>query len=456
MSPSEDTSRCRASATERLPTLEHRQLRGDAFWRAIPAYAELSAEEFNDHRFQSRNCVTSLRKLRQVLGSGIDEAFYLDVEKGLSRSTMSLRISPYVIALIDWSNPYEDPLRIQFLPLASQMRADHPELSLDSLAEQDDSPVAGLTHRYRDRALFLALDTCPVYCRFCTRSYAVGLDTEDVEKVHFGALTDRWEQVFTYVESHPELEDLVISGGDVANLRAEHIEYIGMRLLDIDHVQRMRFASKAPAIMPQKLLSDRAWTDALIGVVEAGRKRCKEVALHTHFNHPNEITEVTQQALHPLMERGVIVRNQTVLQRRVNDTAETMHLLVQRLGWMGVKPYYVFVHDMVRGVEDLRTSLQTAIDLEKQVRGLTSGFNTPAFVLDTMGGGGKRNVHAFEEYDRDYGVAVYASPAVRPGELFYYFDPIDDLSETAQARWRDPLQRSAMLEQVLQRARAVT
>ena len=126
---------------------------------------------------------------------------------------MSLRISPYLISLIDWENPYDDPLRIQFLPLGSQMREDHPELRLDSLAEQDDSPVPGLTHRYRDRALFLALDTCPVYCRFCTRSYAVGLDTEDVEKVHFGALTDRWEEVFTYVESRPELEDLDQRGG---------------------------------------------------------------------------------------------------------------------------------------------------------------------------------------------------------------------------------------------------
>lgn len=455
--PQTDEPRCSSAAhCSSAPTadLEHRVLRSDEFWRAIPAYVNMSAAEFNDHRFQSRNCVTNLRKLREVVGDRVDEAFYRDVEQGIAHSTMSLRISPYIISLIDWDDPYGDPLRIQFLPVASRILADHPELRLDSLSEQDDSPVAGLTHRYRDRALFLALDTCPVYCRFCTRSYAVGLDTEDVEKVHFGALTDRWEQIFAYVEAHSELEDIVVSGGDVANLRAEHIEHIGMRLLDIEHIQRMRFATKAPAIMPQKLLSDTAWTDALIRVAEAGRSRCKEVALHTHFNHPNEITDTSRLALEPLITRGIPVRNQLVLQRGVNDSVEVMQLLVRRLGWLGVKPYYVFVHDMVRGVEDLRTTLQTAIDLEKQIRGLTAGFNTPAFVLDTMGGGGKRNVHAYEMYDRDNGIAVYASPAVRPGEYFFYFDPLDELSPEAQERWRNPIERAAMLEAALETAAA--
>jgi len=271
--------------------------------------------------------------------------------------------------------------------------------------------------------------------------------------MHFGARFERWEQIFSYIESRPELEDLVVSGGDVANLKSDHIEHIGMRLLDIEHVQRMRFASKAPAIMPQKLVTDRSWTDALIRVVEEGRSRCKEVSLHTHFNHPTEITEITRTALMPLVQRGVIVRNQTVLQRRVNDSPETMQLLVQRLGWLGVKPYYVFLHDMVQGVEDLRTDLQTATDLEKQVRGLTSGFNTPNFVLDTMGGGGKRNIHSFESYDRENGIAVYASPAVRPGELFFYFDPIDELSEDAKARWLEPVLRSEMIADALRRVR---
>ena len=137
--------------TSALVDISHRDLRDDEYWRAIPAYADLRADEFHEHRFQSRNSVTSLKKLREVLGSLVPEAFYRDVEQGLLRSPMSLRISPYLLSLMDWSEPAEDPLRIQFLPMGSRMRPDHPELALDSLHEQVDSPVPGLTHRYADR-----------------------------------------------------------------------------------------------------------------------------------------------------------------------------------------------------------------------------------------------------------------------------------------------------------------
>lgn len=437
-----------------LAVLAHKEFRDDEYWRAIPAYAGLPADEFHDHRFQSRNSVTSLKKLHHTLGDVVPDSFYQDVEKGLSLSPMSLRISPYLMSLIDWSEPATDPLRIQFLPMGSRMLPDHPELSLDSLHEQEDSPVPGLTHRYADRALFLTLDTCPVYCRFCTRSYAVGLDTEEVEKVHFGAIVERWQQVFSYIESRPELEDIVISGGDVANLKSEHIEYIGDRLLNIEHVRRMRFATKAPAIMPQKLVTDLEWVDALTRVVDKGRKIHKEVVLHTHFNHPREITDISRRGLNELMARGITVRNQMVLQRGVNDDVDTMHLLIRRLSYVNVHPYYTFVHDMVRGVEELRTTLASAVDLEKKVRGCTAGFNTPTFVLDTMGGGGKRNVHSFEHYDRETGIAVFTSPSVRPGAYFFYFDPIDQLNPDSAERWVNPLERENMLKAALDSVRS--
>ena len=291
-----------------------------------------------------------------------------------------------------------------------------------------------------------------MYCRFCTRSYAVGLDTEDVEKVHFGAVAQRWEKVFAYISSRPELEDIVISGGDVANLKAEHIEYIGTRLLNIEHVRRMRYATKAPAIMPQKLVTDREWVDALARVVEAGRKLHKEVSLHTHFNHPREITAISGRALDELMERGIWVRNQTVLQRGVNDEVDIMQHLVRRLSYLNVHPYYTFVHDMVRGVEELRTTLATAIDLEKAIRGRTAGFNTPVFVLDTMGGGGKRDVHSYEHYDRQTGIAIFTSPAVRPGEVFFFYDPLDALDPQIARRWSDPAERAVMRQAALEAA----
>jgi lysine 2,3-aminomutase len=326
---------------------------------------------------------------------------------------------------------------------------DHPKLDLDSLHERADMPVPGLTHRYVDKALFLALDTCPVYCRFCTRSYAVGIDTEEVSKFQLKVNVERWEKTFAYIRSRPELEDIVISGGDAYQLRAEQITQIGEALLGIDHVRRMRYATKGPAVMPQKILTDDAWTDALTRIVEKGRALHKEVVLHTHFNHPREITAITKAAMDRLCERGITVRNQTVLQRRVNDGVDVMKLLVRRLSYVNVHPYYVYMHDLVKGVEDLRTTLATGLEIEKGIRGSTAGFNTPTVVVDAPGGGGKRDAHSYEHYDRTTGVSVYTAPAVHPGEVYFYFDPIDLLPPAGQARWADPAQHQPMIDEAL-------
>jgi lysine 2,3-aminomutase len=177
------------------------------------------------------------------------------------------------------------------------------------------------------------------------------------------------------------------------------------------------------------------------------------VMLHTHFNHPREIVDITRLALDRLAEHGMAVRNQTVLQRGVNDRPEVLHLLVRRLGYVNVQPYYVFVHDLVPGVEDLRTSVAVAAALEKQVRGLTSGYNTPTFVVDTPGGGGKRDVHSYEHYDRESGISVYISPTVKPGEQFVFFDPLHSLGDAARERWGHPRQRAEMLEAARSAAR---
>jgi lysine 2,3-aminomutase len=310
-----------------------------------------------------------------------------------------------------------------------------------------------LTHRYPDKALFLPLNTCPVYCRFCTRSYAVGVDTEEVEKVELRVSPERWQRAFRYIASRPELEDIVISGGDAYNLRATQLTEIGEALLAMPNIRRLRFATKGPAVMPQKILTDVAWTDALTAVVEKGRKLHKEVALHTHFNHPEEITSITQDAMNRLFERGITVRNQSVLVRGVNDTTDVMTLLVKRLGHVNVHPYYVYMHDLVQGVEDLRTSLDTALTIEKHVRGVTAGFNTPTFVADTPGGGGKRDVHSFEHYDRETGISVFRSPSVHPEAYYFYFDPLHVLSPEVQTRWKNPVEQDAMLAAALSNAK---
>jgi lysine 2,3-aminomutase len=434
-------------------TLKHRDLLRGPFWQKIPAWREVDEATFLDHHWQAKNTITNIPKLLKALEGLVSEGFIEDAASGFKRAPMSVRVSPYLLSLIDWTDPYADPLRTQFVPVSSRLLPDHPKLNLDSLHEQEDAPVPGLTHRYVDKALFLPLDTCPVYCRFCTRSYAIGLDTEEVEKVQLKVNEDRWRRAYQYIASRPELEDIVISGGDAYQLRAQQIEEIGMALLDMPNVRRMRFATKGPAVMPMKILTDSQWVDALTKVVDRGRKLHKEVVLHTHFNHPKEITGITEDAMNVLMERGITVRNQSVLQRRVNDSVETMMLLVKRLGHVNVHPYYVYVHDLVKGVEDLRTTLDTAILLEKHVRGSTAGFNTPTFVVDAPGGGGKRDAHSFEYYDRETGISVYTAPSVKHGQFFVYFDPLDQLSETIRRRWAEPAEQELMIQAALQKAR---
>jgi lysine 2,3-aminomutase len=434
-------------------SLHHRHLLDGAFWQRIPAYRLIDETTFLDHTWQAKNSITNPQKLLQAVQHLVPQSFYDDVIEGFHRAPMSIRVSPYLLSLIDWGDPYNDPLRRQFVPVASRLLPDHPKLTLDSLHEQADAPVPGLTHRYPDKALFLVLDTCPVYCRFCTRSYAVGVDTDEVEKVSLKATEERWERAFRYLSERPELEDIVVSGGDSYQLKARQITLIGNRLLELPNIRRIRFATKGPAVMPMKLLTDHEWVDALTGVVERGRKLHKEVVLHTHFNHPNEITAITKRALDVVFERGIITRNQSVLQRGVNDSIATMQLLVKRLGHCQVQPYYVYLHDLVKGVEDLRTTLQTALDIEKAVRGITAGFHTPTFVVDAPGGGGKRVAHSFEHYDRRTGISVYAAPSVKPG-FFLYFDPIHTLAPEVAERWTSRAEQDRMIEAAIEAASA--
>ena len=433
-------------------TLDHRNLLDGPFWQRIPAYRSVDEATFLDHSWQAKNSITNPAKLLAAVQDVVPREFYADVERGFHLAPMSIRVSPYLLSLIDWTDPYNDPLRRQFIPIASRLLPDHPKLTLDSLHEQADAPVAGLTHRYPDKALFLVLDTCPVYCRFCTRSYAVGVDTDVVDKVSLKATEDRWDRAFQYISERSELEDIVVSGGDSYQLKARQVTLIGNRLLEMPNIRRIRFATKGPAVMPMKLITDHEWVDALTNVVERGRKLHKEVVLHTHFNHPNEITAITKRALDGVFERGIIVRNQSVLVRGVNDRVDTMQLLVKRLGHCQVHPYYVYVHDLVKGVEDLRTTLQTALDIEKNVRGVTAGFHTPTFVVDAPGGGGKRVAHSFEHYDRESGISVFAAPSVKPG-FFLYYDPVDTLSPEMQEKWKHPAEQDRMIESAIAQAK---
>ena len=186
--------------------LEHRDFDDTRFWRTIPAFRNVSRDEFLDYRFQNRNSAKKVKDLKELLGNITSQKFLEDVELGMEIAPMNMRISPYILSLINWKDPYNDPLRIQFIPVASSRLLDHPMLSLDSLHEQEDSPTPGLVHRYTDKVLFLPLDVCPVYCRFCTRSYAIGSDSGEVEKVNYKPIMNNWEKAFANIFSEPKSE----------------------------------------------------------------------------------------------------------------------------------------------------------------------------------------------------------------------------------------------------------
>ena len=432
----------RQSATD---SISHREFRSDEFWREIPEWKDVSREDFGSHLWQAKNSIRKLAQVKEVLGARVDDSFIEDIGAAFRIAPMNVRITPYVFSLIDWDNPTDDPLRKQFLPIASQMLPDHPYYLADSLYEDVDSPVPMLTHRYPDKVLFLPLTTCPVYCSYCTRSRIIGGSTESVEKDTYGPNPKNWEAAFEYLRKTPQIEDVVISGGDAYNLPTKYIKLIGETLLEIPHIKRLRYATKGIAVLPQKILTDDAWVNALTTVHKKGRALGKQVVIHTHFSSPREITEWSQKAMERLFSEGVTVRNQAVLQDGVNNDPEIMIRMTKQISYMNIQPYYVYIHDMVPGCEHLRTTVGEGIEIEKHVRGTTAGFNVPTFVCDAPAGGGKRHVASAEYYDQENGISVWQAPEVKPNELFLYFDPIHRLNPDAQTRWQDATARRELV-----------
>ncbi|EME82991.1 uncharacterized protein MYCFIDRAFT_137116 [Pseudocercospora fijiensis CIRAD86] len=408
---------------------------GPAYWRQIGVWKDVTEEQFLSYRWQANKL---LRFLEHVLPEHIPhprtsawakiktrDDFLTDVEAGMKAAPMSVRLTPHMLSVANWNDPLSDPIRRQFIPLGSTITPDHPALTLDSLHETDDSPVPGLVHRYPDKVLFLATSVCPVYCRFCTRSYAVGNNTESVTKASQKPGRKRWETMFEYIERNPAVQDVVVSGGDSYYLQPAQLRLVGERLLSVPHVQRIRFATKGLGVCPMRILDGGdEWSDAFVELSNQGRAMGKQVAMHTHINHPREITWVTEKAARALFQKGVMVRNQSVLLKGVNDDVATMSTLIRKLADLNVQPYYVYQSDMVRGVEDLRTPLSKILELERKIRGTIAGFMMPQFVVDLPGGGGKRLANSFEKYDEESGVSTWKAPGVAGDEVFTYHDPV--------------------------------
>ena len=425
---------------------DYREFKSDEFWRCIPAWKNVSREEFSSHVWQLKNTISKVEHVKKYLENKISESFYNDIIDGQKITPMNIRITPYIFSLIDWDDPSNDPLRKQFLPIGSQFLEDHPMHMEDSLNEDGDSPVELITHRYPDKVLFLPTTICPVYCSYCTRSRVVGGGTDSYKKSTYGANKKKWEKAFEYLRGNRDIEDVVLSGGDSYMLTADQLKFIGEKLIKIPNIKRVRVATKGIAIFPQKILSDSKWYSALIHIENMARSMDKSLVVHTHFSCTREITEWSRMAMDRLYRDGVVVRNQAVLQAGVNDSPEEMINLTKKLGYMNIQPYYVYQHDMVPGCEHFRTTLREAIELEKKVRGTTAGFNTPTFVCDLPGGGGKRHIASYEYYDEENGISVWKAPSVKPDQKFLYFDPIHRLSDYVQEKWKDPSMREAMIK----------
>jgi lysine 2,3-aminomutase len=427
----------------------HRQFRDDSFWKQIPGWKNVSKKQFADYLWQSKNSITKVSHIKEVLRDRINQQLLTDIEDGIRKITMNVRITPYIFSLFNWDDPRNDGLRKQFLPLASELLPDHPYHLEDSLYEDVDSPVPLLTHRYPDKVLFLPLSFCPVYCSYCTRSRMIGGSTHSLEKESLGIKPQLWDPVFEYLRERVEIEDVVISGGDVFNLKPDYIRLIGRTLLEIPNIRRIRFATKGLAVIPMKILSHDEWVKALIEVERYARSLGKQVMVHTHFSCPGEITIWSKMAMERLFAEGIIVRNQAVLQEGVNNTPEDMVLMTRKLGYINIQPYYVYIHDMVPGCERFRTTLREAMQLEKSLRGATAGFNTPRFVCDVPRGGGKRQISSYEYYNEETGVSVWVAPGVKPEDFFIYLDPIHKLSEETQKRWQSHEERGKMIKEAL-------
>src|SRR5947208_1382939 len=276
------------------------------------------------------------------------------------------RISPAMVDLIE--SPH-DPIWRQYVPTVQELEVR--DGLVDSLDEDANSPVPNITHRYPDRALFLVSPVCASYCRFCTRRRKVG----DPEKIPMAQL----ESAFRYLAEHPEIRDVIMSGGDPLLLSDRRIDEICKRLRAIPHLEVLRIGSRIPCHLPERV------TPELCAIL----KKYHPLYINTHFNHPDELTPAAVQALGMLADAGIPLGCQTVLLRGVNDDPEVMKLLMQRLLAARVRPYYIYMCDQVAGAEHFRTTVAKGLEIIQALRGWTSGLAVPHFVIDAPGGGGK-------------------------------------------------------------------
>jgi lysine 2,3-aminomutase len=333
---------------------------GQGLWANVPA------KDWNDWTWQLRNRITTLAQLEKLMTLTPDE------KEGclFAAHKLSLAITPYYFNLIDTKDP-ECPIRKQVIPNIKESYI-APGESSDPVGEEGTMPVPGIVHRYPDRVLFLVTDRCASYCRYCTRSRLVS----NAQAYDFHP---ELEQGLKYIESHPEIRDVLISGGDPLLLSDAKIDSLLGRLRAIPHVEFIRMGSRIPVFLPQRITPELA---------EIFRKH-GPIWMSIHTNHPKEVTQELAAACERLSLAGVPLGNQSVLLNGINDTVEVMKSLVHRLLMIRVRPYYLYACDLIEGSTHFRAPIQKGIEIIRGLRGHTTGYSIPQLVVDGPGGGGK-------------------------------------------------------------------
>lgn len=426
-------------------------------WRRVPAWRGVTQEEWRDPQWQRTHCVKNTRQLRAVYGDALSEAFYRDVDRDQAeRATMTLLLPPYVLNMMVPLEPmttdalYSDPVRRHMLPVFSDRATEwpsHPYASRDSLHEAEMWAAEGLTHRYPTKVLAELVSTCPQYCGHCTRMDLVGNSTPQVPKLKFlMKQPDRHEAILDYVRATPSVRDVVVSGGDVANVPWPRLETFVLALLELDNVRDIRLASKALMDLPQHWLTDEA-RRTMSRLAEEANKRGVSLAVHTHVNSAQQVTPLNAEAARSLFDLGVRdVRNQGVLMRGVNDSQEALlDLCFALLDGAGVMPYYFYLCDMIPQAEHWRVALWEAQELQQAIMGYLPGFATPRLVCDVPFVG-KRWVHQVDHYDRERGISYWTKNYLTSIErddpyalakTHEYYDPIQTLGSAGQDWWRN-------------------
>ena len=326
-------------------------------------YPEASIEEWNDWKWQIKNSITKTEKLIEVLGKKQNNVII-----NVPENHLPFRITPYFAYLLD-TLPSDHPLYRTIIPTGNELNHLKEETE-DPLDEQNMSPVANIVHRYPDRALFLVTGFCSAYCRYCTRSHMVS------KRTSISVSNSEWEAGFNYIETHPEIRDVIVSGGDPLTLRDDQIEYILRRLRDIKHVEMIRIGTKVPVVMPMRI------TPNLMSII----KKYHPVYMSIHFTHPDELSAEVQKACNMIADAGVPMGSQSVLLKGINDNVETFRELYRKLLFVRVKPYYLYSCDKIPGSQHFQASIDKGLEIIEGLRGHTSGYACPQFVVDTSKG----------------------------------------------------------------------